>query len=105
MTESDAQILREFASRVRGQFPEAQVRAFGSRVCGNADQESDLDVCVVLSSFDEAADKKIIDIAWEVGFAHDVLISTVTFSAEEFTESPLSQSPLVQAIRRDGVAA
>ena len=105
MTESDDRVLREFASRVRERFPEAQVRAFGSRACGRADPESDLDVCVVISSLDEAADQEIIGMAWEVGFAHDVLISTVTFSAEEFTESPLSHSPLVQAIQRDGVAA
>ena len=105
MTESDLSILKIFAQRVRAHFPEARVWAFGSRARGEAHPDSDLDVCVVVKGLDEDDDRTIIDAAWEVGFANDVIISTVTFSLKEFTEGPLTRSPIVAEIRRNGVAA
>jgi hypothetical protein len=46
-----------------------------------------------------------MDIAWEVGFENDIVISTVTFSREEFENGPCSASPLVRNILKEGVAA
>lgn len=105
MTEEDREVLHEFALRVRSRFPDADIWAFGSRARGDAPVDSDLDVCVVLDQLDEARDREIMAAAWEVGFAHDVVVSTLTFSAEEFSTGPLAQSPIVQVIRREGVAA
>ena len=105
MTKTDQMIVQEFARRVRERFPSAEVYAFGSRVSETATAESDLDVCVVVSDLNDATDREIMSFAWEVGFEHDVVISTVTFSIDEFTRGPLTESPLVRAIRRDGVAA
>jgi uncharacterized protein len=104
MINRDRQVLQEFAERVRLRFPEARVWAFGSRARGDAVRESDLDVCVVVDRLDEQRDREIIGIAWEVGFAHDVVISTVTFSQNEFVTGPLAVSPIVTSILHDGVA-
>jgi len=105
MTEEDLRILKEFASRVRRMFPEASIWAFGSRARGEAAPDSDLDVCVVVDELDEARDREITTAAWEVGFAAGVVISTLTFSRDEFTAGPLASSPIVREIRRNGVAA
>jgi predicted nucleotidyltransferase len=104
MTDRDNQVLREFTQRLRLHFPDALVWAFGSRTRGNAAPDSDLDVCVVLDQLNEQRDREISGIAWEVGFDHDVLISTVTFSRQEFTTGPLAVSPIVTSILHDGVA-
>jgi uncharacterized protein len=104
MTDQDRQILQEFAQRVRLRFPDAHVWAFGSRARGDAARESDLDVCVVVDRLDEERDRELSGIAWEVGFAHDVILSTVTFSRQEFTAGPLAVSPIVNSILHDGVA-
>jgi predicted nucleotidyltransferase len=103
MTDRDQQVLQEFAQRVRLRFPDARVWAFGSRARGDASPGSDLDVCVVVDRLDEQRDREIIGIAWEVGFAHDVVISTVTFSQAEFAAGPLAVSPIVTSILHDGV--
>lgn len=104
MTESDRQILNQFAATVRQQFPEAQILAFGSRARGDAQPDSDLDVCVVLETVDRTIWKAISHMAWEVGFANDLLITTVKCSRQQFESSPFSISPLVQNIRREGIA-
>jgi predicted nucleotidyltransferase len=105
MQESDQAALEEFARKVRLQFPEAQLWAFGSRVRGGATWESDLDVCVVLEDFDPNIRMQISDIAWEVGFERDLVITTVVFSREMFERGRCSVSGLVQTIREEGVPA
>ena len=105
MNPRDTEVLRQFAAEVRRRFPTAQIWAFGSRVHGQAREGSDFDVCVVVDDLDEAADAAIMRIAWRVGFDHDLLITTVTYSKDEFERGPVAASPLVLSIRREGVAA
>jgi len=103
MSSRDRQILELFASQVKRISPEVTVWAFGSRARGTAWPDSDLDVCIVTNKLDEAKDKAIMEIAWEVGFAHDVIISTVTYSKEEFEQGPCSESLLVKNVLSEGV--
>lgn len=105
MQERDRAILEQFAVRVRALYPSARMWAFGSRTRGQAQSDSDLDVCVVLDRLDPEIRSIISEIAWEVGFAQDLLICTVVFSREMFERGPASASPLVRTIREEGVAA
>ena len=105
MNPRDKQILSLFSARVRALFPEARIWAFGSRARGTADEESDLDVCIVLDDNSEAAESQITHIAWEVGFENEMLIMPVVYSRADFESGILSFSPLVRMIRREGVAA
>ena len=104
MSDRDARVAREFATRVRGRFPEARIWVFGSRARGTPAADSDLDVCVAVDQLDDDVDRAIIRTAWEVGLDHDLLISTVTYSTSELATGPCSESPLVRVIREEGVA-
>ncbi|MCX7014083.1 MAG: nucleotidyltransferase domain-containing protein [Candidatus Sumerlaeota bacterium] len=104
MTEQDQAILREFAARVRAQFPEARIWAFGSRARGDATWESDFDVCVVLNTTDLAADSAIGDIAWEIGFAHEMVLCPLVMSEEIFERHRRWPTSVVQAIVEEGIA-
>lgn len=105
MKERDLKILHEFAVEVRKIFPGAAIRAFGSRVYDNASEYSDLDVCIVLDRIDETIDKIIMNIAWETGFRNDMVISTVTYSKNDFENGTVSASPFVKSIISTGIAA
>ena len=105
MSDRDHRILKLFADQVRQRFPEARIWAFGSRARGDATWESDLDVCVVANELTYKDRTAIGDIAWEVGFEHELLITTVCFTTEEFEQGPMSESTLVMNILREGVAA
>ncbi len=105
LSKRDNEILDEFASLVREHFSDARIWAFGSRTRGEATEESDLDVCVVVDRLDDSIDRVIMDIAWQVGFEHDAVISTVTYSRNEFETGPCSESTLVQNVLNAGVAA
>jgi predicted nucleotidyltransferase len=105
ISDQDHAILQQFAERVRQVYPSARIWAFGSRTRGEATGESNLDVCVVLDQLDPDIRARIGDMAWEVGFDHEMVISTVVFSIEMFEHGRCSVSSLVKTIRDEGVAA
>lgn len=105
MSDRDYHVLKRFAARVRQHFPEARIWAFGSRARGDATWDSDLDVCVVAEELTYKDRNAIGDIAWEVGFEHELVITTVCFTRGEFEHGPCSESPLVLNILREGVPA
>jgi predicted nucleotidyltransferase len=103
MSERDRQVLKTFAARVRRRFPKAEVWAFGSRARGDAREESDLDICVVVEGLRHEDRQPIRRIGWEVGFEQDVLLCTTIYSKDEFERGPCSESPLVMNIRHEGI--
>jgi predicted nucleotidyltransferase len=105
MKNRDRKIFNLFARKIKERFGDVQTWAYGSRVMGKAGKYSDLDVCVVLDRIDDSIDREIMRIAWEVGFDHGLMISTLTYSREEFDHGPCSESTVVETIRREGVPA
>jgi uncharacterized protein len=101
----DRAILKTFSECVNGLYPGAQVRAYGSRARGDATWESDYDVLVLLTKVDEIAESAIRDIAWEIGFANDRVITTIIMESDQFEYGPMSESTLVKNILREGVEA
>ena len=105
MSEQDLRILDEFSGQVRRRFPDARIWAFGSRVRGNASWDSDLDICIVLHHVDQKIDHWIREIAWEISFENELVITTVVLDADQFENGPISESTLVANILQEGVAA
>jgi len=105
LTKGDHAILEEFAKCVRDLFPAARIWAFGSRARGDAAPDSDLDVCIVVSGLTRNMRDRIREMAWEIGFEHGLVLSTVLFSTESFEHGPMAASTLVANIHREGVAA
>ena len=96
--------MDEFSAQVRQRFPDARIWAFDSRVRGNAAWESDFDTCIVLPYVDQKIDQWIRGVAWEVGFENERVITSIVLDADQFENGPMSQSTLVENIRRQGVA-
>lgn len=105
MSKVDRTILNEFKIRVHERFPEARIWAFGSRVRGNATWDSDLDVFIVLGEVNQETDRRIRDIAWEIGFENDRVITTILIDKEQFEHGPMSESTLVANVLREGLSA
>jgi len=105
MSKVDKKILNELKTRVHERFSVARIWAFGSRVRGNATWDSDFDVFIVLSEVDQEADRWIRDIAWEVGFENDRVITTILIDKEQFEHGPMSESTLVANVLREGISA
>ena len=104
MTQKDRQIAETFSQRFRQRYPAARIWAFGSRVRGDARWDSDFDVCVVLDNADRQADLFLRQVAWEVGFDHERVISPILMDRNGFEHGPASASTLVDHILHRGLA-
>ena len=105
ISNEDRKILNAFSARVNERFSDARIWAFGSRVRGKATWESDFDIFIVLSEVDPKIDRWIRDVAWEVGFENDRVITTVLLDKAQFEHGPMSESSLVANILREGISA
>src|SRR5918992_3505780 len=76
----------QFAAELRRRYGEAvlEVRLFGSFARGEADEESDVDVAVVLERVDWATWRDVVDLATDVGLPLDLLISPTIFDADTY---------------------
>lgn len=104
MSPEDRRILDAFAERVRALVPSASIRAFGSRVRGEAAPDSDFDLCVIVPQVTREIREVVYGIAWEIGFDEGSLLAPIILSDDDFERGPLSASTLVANIRRDGIA-
>jgi predicted nucleotidyltransferase len=74
MDAKDIAMAMKFKELVAGKVPVKSVMVFGSRARGDSVKESDLDILVTVSNFNQEIEHYISDCAWEVGFPEDVVI-------------------------------
>jgi len=100
-----AQALAEYASRLRRRYGEAVVELclFGSFARGEADEDSDVDVAVVLDQVDWRTRCAVIDLATDIGLPLDLRISPTVFDRATWETWRREERPLVMDIEREGV--
>jgi len=100
---SDRQTALEFKRCAAALAPIRQFRVFGSRARGDATSGSDLDVFLVVDHIDADLRRRISEVAWEVGFENDVVLSTFVVTVEQLEQGPLGVSPIVRQIEKEGI--
>jgi len=97
---------RDALSRVtrtlRDQFGAREIILYGSAARGQLDEESDVDLLVVLPRIDWEIQKGISAVCFEAGLVCGRVFSVICYTTEEMEHSPLRSSPLVLAARREG---
>ncbi len=104
LSEKERQVLRNFKERLldSGVTVEAVV-AFGSRVRGDATEESDLDVFVQVRELTPWDRRCVSACAWEAGFPTRIVVAPVVMLRAQVEISPERHSSLMECVRRDGV--
>ncbi len=103
MLEKELKIVEKFKQLVSQRVKVHEVRVFGSRARGDAAEDSDLDVLVVVDQLDHATEKYISDCAWEAGFPSDIVIMPVAITLDTLKNSPLRESVFIRTVYREGV--
>jgi len=103
MASSDRQTALEFKQRVLALVPILEFCVFGSRARGDTTPESDLDVFLVVDHIDIDLRERIPEVAWEVGFENDVVLSTFVVTVDQLEHGPMGISPIVRKIEEKGI--
>jgi len=103
MLARDKQIAEEFKQSLSRIVDLVDFRVFGSRARGDADEYANLDIFVEVESLDKALKDRILDMAWEVGFEHNIVITPFIFTRSELEDSPLRSSPIVRSVSTEGI--
>lgn len=103
MNEKDNKIVSELKRRLLEKVPLLEIRVFGSRARGDADESSDLDVFIELEELDRETKEIIEDIIWEVGYENYCVISPLVFTRDEIENSPLRASSILKSINEEGI--
>jgi len=80
-----------------------RVYAYGSRVRGDCEPGSDLDLLIELRHVTATDRRRILDRAWELSLEEGYVISVAVVSQEAFETGPLSVSLYAENIRREGI--
>jgi len=104
MTERESHIASLISSRIKHKDPEAEVILFGSHARGQANEESDWDILILINkpkkdrSVEETYRDEIFQLELELGEP----ISTFIYSKKEW-ENKFVFTPLYQNIKQEGV--
>ena len=99
-------VIMEFKTEIERLYGERlkNVILYGSLARGNATEESDIDLLVILKGkvIPGKEIDRMIDLITEINLKHGVLISVYPISAEDYSTL---NSPLLVNVRREGVPA
>lgn len=76
---------------------------YGSRARGDADDQSDLDIAIIVKEMDRLLKKKILDIVADIELEYLTPLSTLLLSDEEFARLRSRERRLALDIEQEGL--
>ena len=104
LSESEKDALIKFISDLRASWSGAKFKLFGSKIKGTADEESDLDLLIVLPcDVLEDIRRKIIHKVFDINLAFGTNISVLIVPEKEWNSDIFSLLPIHSFIEEEGV--
>lgn len=105
LTLHERDVLVEFLSRLQERYSRriAHVWLFGSKARGDFDEESDVDLLIVVRDGDDALEKAVSEIAYDLSLEHGVLLCEHVVSSWRFAQMRARQEFIYRNIVREGV--
>lgn len=101
----DAAALDEFVRQVRETLGTNLValKLFGSKARRHDAPESDIDVLVVVDDASVEIEDRVLDVAIDVGLAHEVYVSPRVIACAVLDDPVWKITPFLRAVEKEGV--
>lgn len=103
LASKDLQIVRQLKRSLQEITPVLNLVVYGSRTRGDAAPDSDLDVYIEVPVIAPELRRSISEVAWEVGFENDRVISTFVVTPDDLQTGPVGANPLVKTVATEGI--
>lgn len=104
MPENNKMIAMELKRKLKEKMVIVDFKLFGSRARGDESEYSDMDVFLEVERVNKKIKREILEIVWEVGFSHGIVISPLIFTRNEIEKSALRSSAIVKNIMEEGIS-
>lgn len=109
MNEKDKSLIVEFKSRLSSDIKDhlKKLIIFGSRVKGEASEDSDLDIVALVDHKTPEIEKKLDDIVYQVMWDHDFcpIISLKVFGESQFNDALRRDFSFYRNVEKEGITA
>lgn len=98
--------IHRFVERARHLMGQSliDIRIFGSKVRGDFDKESDIDILLVIDSDDWHIQEEISKIAADVNMEFNCNISPVIYTHREHEKNKYFRTMFIQEVEREGIS-
>jgi len=105
LKDNEKKALLELKKRLLERFPDAEIVLYGSKARRDSNEESDIDVLVLLNrEVNNTLEEKIFSTAFKIELKYDVIFGTIVYP-QKFWDSPLGKAmPLHWNVDKEGVA-
>jgi predicted nucleotidyltransferase len=105
LSDRERAALEEFLTKLREQHGSKVilVSLFGSKVRGDFDEESDMDMLLVVENRNSQLWEDIVEIETDLMLKYDVVISSLIMSRENYEWHLRHRAPLYRNIEREGI--
>jgi len=105
LTETERLAIDKLLTILRTDWPSAKFKIFGSKVSGTFDEESDLDLLIMLPCpVTNEIRRQIVHKVSDINFAYGTNISALIVSEDDWQNSPLSLLPIHAFVEEEGVS-
>ena len=105
LKENEKRALLELKARILEKFPDAEIILYGSKAKGNADDESDMDVLILLDrEINNALEEEIFHISYEIELKHGVVFGEIVENKDFWVSPKACAMPLHRNIDKEGIA-
>jgi predicted nucleotidyltransferase len=104
LRENEIKALQELKKRVCERFPDAEIILYGSKARGYADEESDIDILILIDSqINRKLKEEITEITYDIELKYDLVLGKI-IENRNFWKSPLANAmPLHWNIDKEGI--
>ena len=102
LTEREIEGIKALARRLREEMGAVDVRIYGSAARGTMDDESDIDLLVVLPGGDWQTTIRVCDYTFESSMEIDRFVCPLVLTVEEMSDPVMKASPLMKAASQEG---
>ena len=80
-----------------------QVKLFGSKSRGDFQQDSDIDLLLVVRQRTKEILDKLAELHLDIDLKYDPHISLIIFSEYEYKQNEMFDSPFIKSLKREGI--